>query len=281
LIEPYYPDPVGRGRRPIELKKMLKIYFLQQWYNLSDPGMEEALHDSYAMQRFVGIDLGREAPPDETTILKFRHLLEEHNIGEELFAEVNRYLREHGITVKSGTIMDATIVSAPTSMKNMEQKRDSEMSSTKKGSRWYFGFKAHIGVDSSNQLIHSVSVTTASVHDSQEISKLLHGGETEVYGDKAYSGKTEEIRHRSIKAKDLILQKSYRNRPLSECEKRLNRIKNSVRSLVEYSFLVMKKIFGFEKTRYRGLHKNENKIYTMMALVNLYIQRKRLVAVMG
>lgn len=281
LIEPYYPNPVSSGRRPIELKKMLKIHFLQQWYDISDPTMEETLHDSYAMQKFVGIDLGNEAPPDETTILKFRHLLEDNNIGKKLFEEVNNYLRDNGITVKTGSIVDATIVSAPTSTKNRDNSRDREMSSTRKGNRWYFGFKAHIGVDSSNQLIHSVSVTTASVHDSKEICNLLHGGEREVYGDKAYAGKTEEIRKKSVNAKDLILKKSYRNRELSESDRRLNKIKSSVRSLVEYPFLVMKRIFGFEKTRYKGLRKNENKVYTIMTLVNLFIQKRRLLAVTG
>lgn len=281
IISPYYPAPVGPGRRPIGIKKMLKIYFLQKWYNISDPTMEESLYDSHAMKKFVGIDLGNESAPDESTILKFRHLLEERGLGEKIFEAVNKYLGENGIRVSGGTIVDATIIHAPTSTKNQEQKRDSEMSSTKKGNKWYFGMKSHIGVDSKNQLIHSMTVTTASVHDSQELAKLLHGQETRVYGDKAYTGQKDKIREKCIHGRDFTLKKSFRNHPLTEKEKKSNRIKNSVRALVEYPFLVMKRIFGFEKVRYRGLYKNENHLYTMFALINLYIQRRHLLALTG
>jgi len=281
IIEPYYPEPVGPGRRPIGIKKMLKIYFLQKWYNVSDPGMEECLYDSYSMRKFVEIDFGNESAPDESTILKFRHLLEEKGLGKKIFELVNNYLGENGIRVSGETIVDATIIHAPTSTKNQEKKRDSEMSSTKKGNKWYFGMKAHIGVDNKNQLIHSMSVTTASVHDSQELPNLLHGRETRVYGDKAYAGQKDKIREKCVHGRDFTLKKAFRNHPLTEKEKKSDTIKNRVRALVEYPFLVMKRIFGFEKVRYRGLYKNENHLYTMCALINLYIQRRHLLACTG
>ena len=185
LIDPFYPKP-GNGRPPIGVDRMLRIYFLQHWFNLSDPAVEEALYDSLAMRRFVGIDLGREPVPDETTVCRFRHLLEEHDLGRQLFDEVQRHLADNGLKVATGTIVDATIISAPSSTKNAEKARDPEMHQTKKGNQWYFGMKAHFGVDSRTKLIHAVAATPANVADSTVLAALLHGRETRVWGDQAY-----------------------------------------------------------------------------------------------
>ena len=179
-IEPYYPKPEGAGRRPVGIERMLRIHFLQHWFSLSDPGAEEALYDSCALRKFVGIDLGREPVPDETTICKFRHLMERHNLGDQLFHLVNDYLKENGMTLSRGTIVDASIIHAPSSTKNKKKERDPDMHQTRKGNQWYFGMKAHIGVDSRSKLIHSVVATSANVHDSQVLEDLLHGEETRV-----------------------------------------------------------------------------------------------------
>ena len=192
-IEPYYPKPTGAGRRPVGIERMLRIHFLQHWFDLSDPGAEEALYDSRAMRTFVGIDLGREPVPDETTILNFRHLMERYNLGGELFRLVNVYLEENGMKVARGTIVDATIINAPSSTKNKDKKRDPDMHQTRKGNQWYFGMKAHIGVDSKTKMIHSVAATAANVHDSQVLEDLLHGEETRVWGDSAYAGQQQVL----------------------------------------------------------------------------------------
>ena len=255
---------------------MLRIHFLQHWFNLSDPAVEEALYDSRAMRRFVGIDLGREPVPDETTVCKFRHLLESRNLGDKLFALINEYLEENGLKVSTGTIVDATIINAPTSTKNREGKRDPEMHQTKKGNEWYFGMKAHIGVDSQSKLIHSVAATAANVHDSQLLGDLLHGDETRVWGDSAYSDQGEVIAERAPHAKDFTNRRASRNRPLSAGDRSRNRSKSKVRAKVEHPFLVLKKIFGFDKVRYRGLDKNAHRLFVACGLVNIYMARRRL-----
>jgi len=209
-IEPFYPNPQGAGRRPVGVERMLRIYFLQHWFNLSDPGAEEALYDSRALRAFVGIDLGREPVPDETTLCKFRHLMERHHLGDQLFHRVNDYLKENGLQVACGTIVDATIISAPSSTKNRKKARDPEMHQTRKGNQWYFGMKAHIGVDSQTKLIHSVVATAANVHDSAVIGDLLHGGETRVWGDSVYTGKRAAILECAPLAKDFTNQKGNR-----------------------------------------------------------------------
>jgi len=188
VIEPVYPKADGPGRPPVGIERMLRLHFLQQWFNLSDPAVEDAQYDSRAMRQFVGIDLGRECVPDETTICKFRHLLESHQVGQELFSRIGAYLAFHGMKVNRGTIVDATIISAPSSTKNRQKARDPELRQTKKGNQWYFGMKAHVGVDNRTKLIHSVAATAANVHESQMLPKLLHGQETRVWGDAAYSG---------------------------------------------------------------------------------------------
>ena len=274
VIEPFYPRGKGAGRPPIGVERMLRIHFLQHWFNLSDPAVEEALYDSRAMRRFVGIDLGREPVPDETTICKFRHLLEAHNLGSELFRLINEYLAENGLNVKTGTIVDATLIDAPSSTKNKEGKRDPEMRQTKKGNQWYFGMKAHIGVDSRTKVIHSVTATAANVHDSRVLPELLHGNETRVWGDSAYSGQTAAIRKAAPYAQDFTSKKGHGHQRLSAEERARNRTKSKVRARVEHPLLILKCIFGFRKVRYRGIAKNANRLFVACGLVNLYMTRR-------
>jgi IS5 family transposase len=256
---------------------MLRIYFLQQWFNLSDPAVEEALYDSTSMRTFVGIDLGREPAPDETTVCKFRHLLEKHALGKKLFKAVNAHLRKQGMKVNSGTLVDATIIGAPSSTKNKEGKRDPEMCQTKKGNQYYFGMKSHIGVDSQTKLIHSVMATPANTHDSQALPYLLHGQESRVWGDSAYSGQTDVIRQHAPYAQDFTHHKGCRNRALTEVDRTRNRTKSQVRAKVEHLFRVIKCTFGFVKVRYRGLMKNAHRLFVTCALANLYMARRQLI----
>ncbi|WHZ22369.1 MAG: Mobile element protein [Nitrospira sp.] len=278
VIAPFYPKAEGAGRPPVGIARMLRIHFLQHWFNLSDPAVEEALYDSRALRQFVGIDLGREPVPDETTICKFRHLLEAHQLGEQLFALIRTYLAEPGRQISRGTIVDATIISAPSSTKNRTKTRDPEMHQTKKGNQWYFGMKAHIGVDSRTKLIHSVAATAANVHDSQVLPELLHGNETRVGGDAAYSGQREVIQQHASEATSFIQANAHRHRPLSEADRAKNRTKSKVRAKVEHAFLVIKRIFGWTKARYRGLDKNTNWLFISCGLANLYVIRWRLLA---
>ncbi len=275
-IAPVYPKAEGPGRPPVGVERMLRLHCLQQWFNLSDPAVEEALYDSRAMRQFVGIDLGREPVPDETTICKFRHLLEAHQVGEPLFARIGAYLAAHGMKVSRGTIVDATIIAAPSSTKNRQKERDPEMQQTKKGNQWAFGMKAHLGVDSLTKLIHSVAATAANVHDSQVLPKLLHGQETRVWGDAAYSGQRDVIRHHAPGAQNFIQAKAHRPRPLSEAARARNRTKSRVRAKVEHVFLVIKRIFGWSKVRYRGLAKNTHWLFISCGLANLYVARRHL-----
>jgi IS5 family transposase len=258
LIEPYYPK-VGNGRPPKGLEIMLRMYFLQHWFNLSDPAVEEALYDSLAMRAFVGIDLGRDAAPDETTVLNFRRLLEKHHLGDQLFGEVNAYLAERGLKVAGGTIVDATIIAAPSSTKNEKKERDAEMHQTKKGNQWHFGMKGHIGVDSKSGLIHSAAVTPANTHDSQVLEHLLHGNETRVWGDSAYAGQSEKIKSKAPKAQDFTNEKGRRNAPLTAVQKAKNKTKSKVRAAVEHPFLTIKQLFKFTKVCYKGLQKNAHR----------------------
>ncbi len=275
LIEPVYPKP-GKGRSPVGLERMLRIYLLQQWFNLSDPGAEEALYDSLAMRRFAGVDLGREPVPDETTICKFRHLLERHDLGSALFKQVHEYLEQHGLKLSRGTIVDATIIHAPSSTKNAARARDPEMQQTKKGNQWYFGMKAHIGVDSRSKVIHAVVATAANVADATVLPDLLHGDETRVWGDQAYRGQREVIRKAAPNALDFT-NRRYRHRGVvNETEKARNRTKSKVRAKVEHCFGVIKRVFGFSKVRYRGLDKNAHRLFVTCALANLFMVRNRL-----
>ena len=275
LVEPHYPQ-AGNGRRPVGVERMLRMYFLQQWFNLSDPAVEEALYDSPLMREFVGIDLGREAVPDETTVCKFRHLLEQHQLGAAMLAAVNEHLQSKGVRITTGTIVDATIIHAPSSTKNQQQSRDPEMHQTKKGQQWYFGMKAHVGVDSQTKLIHSAVATAAHVADSTVLPDLLHGAETKVWGDQAYRGQSEAIRAAAPRARDLT-NKRYRYKDgIDEVERAKNRTKSRVRAKVEHVFQIMKLKFGFAKVRYRGLGKNANRLFATCALVNLFTARWKL-----
>lgn len=275
LIEPHYPK-AGNGRRPVGLERMLRIHFLQHWYNLSDPGVEEELKESHSMRRFVDIDLGQEPVPDETTVCKFRRLLEQHGLGEQIFRRVNGYLQDKGFRLSTGTIVDATLISAPTSTKNRERARDPEMGTTKKGGQWLFGIKAHIGVDAKTKLIHTVKATPGNTADAMMMRHLLHGRERRVWGDKAYFGLGRVIKQAAPKARDLTQLKNNVNRPLSPLDEIANDIRSRTRAKVEHCFGVIKCIFGFRKVRYRGLAKNANRLMTAAALCNLYMVRRKL-----
>jgi|SRR5271170_816362 len=276
LVEPYYPR-AGNGRQPVGLSIMLRIYFVPQWFNLSDPGMEEALYESAVLRRFVGVDLGLAPVPDETTILGFRHLLEQHDLGGAMLDTVNHYLDAQGIRITTGTIVDATIIPAPSSTKNASGERDPEMHQTRKGNPWYFGLKAHIGVDSQAGIVPSVCTTAASVADMHRLPDLLHGEERKVWGDGGYQGQGAAIREAAPHAQDRTCRRTKFKDYVDEQARRKNTTKSKVRAKVEHPFRILKPIFGFDKVRYRGLRKNHNRLCACFALVNLYQHRQRLV----
>jgi transposase, IS5 family len=275
LIEPHYPK-AGNGRQPVGLSIMLRVYFLQQWFNLSDPGAEDALYESPALRQFACVDLGRAAAPDETTILRFRRLLEQHELCGQILDTVNQYLESKGIRISTGTIVDATILAAPSSTKNSSKERDPEMHQTKKGNQYYFGAKAHIGVDSKEGVVHSVCTTAASVSDMHMLPDLLHGEEKKVWGDAGYQGQTEAIHQAAPEAQDMTCRRTRYKGGVDEQARRKNRTKSRVRAKVEWPFRILKRIFGFTKVRYRGLKKNHEWLLTAFALVNLYQRRRRL-----
>jgi IS5 family transposase len=275
LIQPHYPD-TGKGRPPVGIERMLRIYFLQQWFNLSDPAVEDALYESPSMRGFVGIDLGREPAPDETTVCKFRHLLERHQLGQPMLARVNAYLEAHGLKIGTGTIVDATILGAPSSTKNKSGERDPEMRSTRKNGQWHFGMKAHVGVDAETKLIHSVAASAANVHDSKVMGELLHGDETEVWGDQAYQGQIQRIRERAPNAVDRTNQRCKSKLRVLQEVREQNRIRSKTRARVEHVFAVMKLTFGFSRVRFRGLAKNLQRLLATCALINLVTARKHL-----
>jgi IS5 family transposase len=276
-VQTVYPKiSENGGRPPIPLERMLRIYFLQLWFNLSDPAVEEALYDSASMRSFVGIDLGVEGAPDETTVCKFRHLLERNELGKTLLKAVNDHLHRSGIKIAKGTIVDATIIGAPSSTKNKDGKRDPEMHQTAKGQQWYFGMKAHIGVDSKTKLIHTILASAANVADSLALPHLLHGKETRVWGDQAYRGQKDAMRAAAPRAKDFTNQRYRWGDRVDERIKAKNRTKSRVRAKVEHMFGVIKRVFGFQKVRYRGLAKNLHRLEVTAALANLYIVRRRL-----
>lgn len=280
VIAPHYPkgpEPGAGGRRPVGLERMLRIHFLQQWYALSDPAIEEALYDSAAMRRFVGIDLGQEGAPDETTVCKFRHLLEKHGLADRLFAVVSEHLKRHGMKLSQGTIVDATIIAAPPSTKNKGKTRDAEMHQTKKGQQWHFGMKAHIGVDERTGLVHTVTSTAANVADVTEVGNLLHGKERHVYGDAGYTGAHKRAPKRGRKfwiAARRSVVKAIEDRELRAITEQLEHAKASIRAAVEHPFRVLKRQFGYAKVRYKGLAKNGAQVTTLFALVNLWMARR-------
>jgi len=275
LVEPHYPKGEN-GRPPVGLGIMLRVYFVQQWFNLSDPGAEDALYESPALRRFVEVDLGRAPAPDESTILQFRHLLEKHELGGAMLNTVNQYLESRGIRITTGTIVDATIIHAPSSTKNRSGERDPEMHQTRKGKQWFFGLKAHIGVDSKQGIVHSVCTSAASVADQHMLPDLLHGEERKVWGDGAYQGQGEAIRRAAPQAQDMTSRRVRYKNFVDEIQKAKNRVKARVRAKVEHPFRILKRIFGFEKVRYRGIKKNHHRLCAGFALVNLYLHHKRL-----
>lgn len=277
LIEPHYPKmgPKG-GRRPFPLTVMLRVYCLQQWYNLSDPGAEEALYDIQSMRAFCGLELGRDAIPDETTILNFRHLLERHGLTKAIFTAVAEYLAAKGEMLRGGTIMDATLIAASPSTKNKAGKRDPEMSSSKKGNQWYFGMKAHIGADAESGLVHTAGVTTGRVHDAKVMHNLIREDDTAVYGDKGYASEAKKRAAGDAGVLWAVKEKAKPGRALTEDERVRNRRFGKVRAKVEHVFRVLKCQFGYRKVRYRGIKKNAAQVFALLALANLYLVRSRI-----
>jgi len=275
LIKPHYPK-AGRGRHPHDLERMLRIYFLQQWFNLSDPQAEDAIYDSESMRRFAKVELSEDKIPDETTILRFRHLLEKHRLTEAIFEAVKDLLSERRMWLQSGTIVDATIVAAPSSTKNATKTRDPERKQTRKGGSWHFGMKLHIGTDRRG-IVHSVTATHAAEADIKQLRELLHGEERVLYGDQAY---WKEEDRQAFEASGVRYRVNRRapggNKNLSERWRKINRARSRTRACCEHPFRVVKQLWGFEKTRYRGIAKNLARAQTMFALANLYAVRHRL-----
>jgi IS5 family transposase len=274
LIEPHYPK-AGRGRQPLGLEKMLRIYFLQQWFNLSDPQAEDAIYDSESMRRFARVELGEDVVPDETTILRFRHLLEEHQLTGAIFEAVRDLLTQKRLLLKAGTIVDATIISAPSSTKNASRERDPEMKQGRTGRDWHFGMKLHVGTDRKGR-VHSVRATHAGASDITQMPDLLHGEERVVYGDQAYwrEGDRQDFEERGVHYR--VNRRRSGKAPLSERWRAINRARSRTRARGEHPFRVVKQLWGFTKVRYRGLAKNLARAQTMFALANLYLVRRQL-----
>ena len=283
VVEPHYPKG-KRGRPPIGLERMLRVYFVQQWNGLSDEGVEDAITDSQALRAFVGIDLSREAAPDATTVLQFRHLLEQHGLTKKLFEAVNTALTAAGLMMREGTIADATIIAAPPSVKNEANARDPDMHQTKKGNQWHFGMKAHIGVDAESGLVHTVVGTAANEADVTQTEHLLHGEEKDVFLDAGYVGadKREELKDRDVNWE--IAMKRGKLKAVSEESgfgqllRKLESLKASIRSKVEHPFHIVKNLFHYKKVRYKGLEKNTAQLHTLFALANLMIAKRKLLA---
>jgi IS5 family transposase len=282
LIEPYYPKTSSKGGRPpYPLRTMLRIYLMQQWYELSDPVMEDALIKVPTMRRFAGIDLISDRIPDETTILAFRHLLEKHDLGDQIFEAVKAHLKANGMAMKQGTIIDATLIAAPSSTKNEKGERDPEMHQTKKGNQWYFGMKVHIGVDKDTGLIHSVQTTAANVHDLTPAAELLHGEEPVVYADAGYQciEKRAEMEGKGIGFRVAMRpgkRRALPDTPEGRVDDLIETAKAHIRAKVEHPFRVMKRQFGFQKTRLSGMLKNRCKVNVLAALTNLFMARHQL-----
>ena len=280
-IEPFYPKGEGRGRPPIGLQRMLRMYIAQQCFGLSDEGAEDAIYDSQAVRAFVGVDLARESAPDATTLLKFRRLLEDKQLTARIFAAINEHLAAQGLLLKEGTVVDATIIAAPSSTKNREDKRDPEMHQTKKGNQWHFGMKAHIGVDADSGITHTVVTTAANAADVTQAHALLHGEEINAFGDAGYQGveKRDENQNREVEW-HVALRPSKRralpDTPMGRLMEKLEQLKASVRAKVEHPFHIVKNVFDLKKLRYRGLGKNTAQLYTLFGLANLLIAKRRL-----
>ena len=277
LIEPHYPKgSAAGGRAPLPLERMFRIYCLQQWYNLSDPGAEEALYDSITMRQFAGVRTDADVIPDETSILNFRRLLEKHQLTERLLAEINTLLCERGLWVGKGTIVDATIIDAPSSTKNARKKRDPQMHQTRKGKQWYFGMKVHIGADTDSGLVHTVVGTAANVADINVLGDLLHGDEESLHGDSAYHSKDLKAQAEANGLAFNVNQRATKGKPLTLAQRASNRRLSRVRATVEHPFLVVKRLWGHAKVRYRGIKKNIAQMYTLFALANVFRVRRQL-----
>ncbi|RPH57061.1 MAG: IS5 family transposase [Acidobacteria bacterium] len=279
LIEPHYPkgSPAG-GRPPLPLERMFRIYCLQQWYDLSDPGAEEALYDSITMRGFAGVSTDEDVIPDETSILNFRRLLEKHQLTERLLAEINAHLSERGLFVGKGTIVDATIITAPSSTKNAKKTRDPQMHQTRKGKQWYFGMKVHTGTDADSGLVHTVKGTAANVADVNVLGELLHGDEQSLHGDSAYHSKELQAQAEASGIEFNVNRRGTKHRPLTQAQRLRNRRLSRVRAVVEHPFLVVKRLGGHAKVRYRGIAKNLAQMNTLFGLANLYRVRYRLLS---
>jgi len=274
LVAPRYPT-AGQGRPPLPLERMLRVYFLQQWFDLSDPAAEDALYDSEAMRRFTGVELSDEAIPDETTILRFRHLLEAHHLTEQIFALVRGLLEAKGLLRKTGTIVDATIISAPSSTKNATGTRDPEMHQTRKGRMWYFGMKAHVGTDL-HGLVHSLTTTHAAAPDVGQLPALLHGEEQVLHGDRAYWNEADRAACEAAGIRYRVNRRATPHHPLSARWRAINQARSRQRARGEHAFHVVKTLWRFTKVRYRGLAKNTARLFAVFALANLYLVRYRL-----
>jgi len=274
LIEPHYPK-AGSGRPPLPLERMLRVYFMQQWFNLSDPQAEDALYDIEPMRRFAGIELAEDTIPDESTILRFRHLLEQHRLTEAIFAEVRNLLESRGLLLKSGTIVDATIIAAPSSTKNEKHERDPEMHQTFKGKGWHFGMKVHVGTDKRG-LVHSLVAGAANEADINRMDQLLHGEESELYGDQVYWSEDHRLQCKYAGLRYRVNRRPSHSRKLNEHQRAINRSRSRTRARGEHAFHVVKRLWGFAKVRYRGIFKNTVRAFAMFALANLYLMRRRL-----
>ena len=280
-LEPHYPKGGGRGRPPIGLERMLRMYIAQQCFGLSDEGIEDALYDSQSIRRFVGINLARESAPDATTLLKFRRLLEEHQLTQRIFEAIKGHLADKGLLLREGSIVDATIIAAPPSTKNAEKERDPEMHQAKKGQQWHFGMKAHIGVDADSGLTHTLVATAANVGDVTQAHALLHGEEKDVFGDAGYQGVEKRVENQGKKVTWHVAMKPSKRRALPDTKlgrvlEEIEHAKASIRAKVEHPFHVVKNIFRHRKARYRGLAKNLAHLFSLFGLANLVLARKRL-----
>ena len=280
LVSPYMPEG-RRGRPPFAVEAMLRIHFMQQWFNLSDPAMEDALHDVPLFREFAGLGGWDDRLPDESTILRFRHVLEKHKLAGQILQTVNDLLTAKGLLLRQGTVVDATLIAAPSSTKNASGERDPEMKQSKKGQQWYFGMKCHIGVDADSGLVHTVRGTTGSVGDVVEANSLLHGEEDEAWGDAGYQGASKRPDARSDVQWNIAMRPGKRRQldkadPIDRITEELEHIKARIRAKVEHPFRVIKRQFGHVKVRYRGLAKNTAQLHTLFALANLWMARRRL-----
>lgn len=287
VIEPHYPKSGQRGRPPIGLERMLRMYFVQQWYGLADEAVEDAIYDSQALRSFMAIDLCKQSVPDATTLMGFRHLLEANDLSQTMLAEINAMLKERGLLMSQGTLVDATLIAAPSSTKNKKHARDPQMHQAKKGNQWYFGMKAHIGVDKDSGLVHSVTTTAANVSDISQTPALLHGQESTVWADAGYVGvdKREDMQQAlAANGQEVKWHVAKRRKSIAKLEdgwrkslaQAYEKLKAQVRARVEHPFHVVKNIFRYKKTRYQGIAKNASQLKMLFALGNLYLARGKL-----